>query len=108
MSTAPAQIGTTLLIGMNGITYTGTIVEDGSITPEAKVEEILDENNATVTKVISNPASKISLSALVKGTGFTAPVVGQIVAINSVNYFTNSASVSYSRGVAKFKFDGVK
>jgi hypothetical protein len=106
-TTPPVQVGTSLLIGMGALTYAGTVIEDVSIEPVGKVEEILDENQVTMTKIISNPGNKIVVSALIKATGFTAPAVGTIVTINSVKYFTVSSSVSSSRGIAKWKFDGI-
>ena len=102
------QTGTALLIGFDGHTYSGVIMENVKVSAEADVEAIKGEDNATTTKIISDPKKTISFSALITGTSAPDIAVGDTVAINSVSYFADSAVVTYERGVAKLDFAGTK
>ena len=110
MSSAIVQKGVSLLIGCNGITYTGTIMDDVSLTLNADVEDNKDENGGTVNKTITNPRKEISFTATVKGSSIEQPAIGDSVTVNGVAYFCTKSDVKYSKApkACQFSFSGVK
>lgn len=110
MANEAVQKGEVLLIGVNGNTYTGTIMEDVTLSSGGEAEENKGDNGETVNVTITNLKDEISFTATIKGTSFTKPAFGDIVTINTVKYRTTKADVKYSKvpKAAQFSFSGIK
>lgn len=107
---ATTQKGTTLKIGFGTNVYTGYIMEDFTTTPTGEQAVIKDEDNATVTVLVSDLGNEISFNAIIKETGgsLTPPAIGSSVTINSVVYRCTSSNVKQSRGASMLSFAGIK
>lgn len=106
---ATAQIGTALKIGFSTNVYTGYIMQDFDTTPSGNQDAIPDEDNATVTVLVSNLGTEIKFNAIIKGTGsLTPPAKGSTVTINSVGYRCLESSVKQVVGASILSFHGIK
>lgn len=106
---APTQKGITLIVGIGSLVYSGHIVEEAGVKPTADVEVIKDEDNATCTKIISDPGKEISLTILAKsGSGVESLTIGSVITVNSVAYMVTDVDPKRSRGVLKATIKGVK
>jgi len=109
MTTSVVQKGTAFKVGFAGKVYTGYSMEGVKIEPQAQVDVIKGEDSETITKIISDPAEKITFSALIKSTGsLTPPIIGAAISIDSVSYMVEASSVSYERGISKLDVTGIK
>lgn len=107
---AISQIGTTLKIGYGTNVLTGYIMEDFTTEPTGEQDVIKDEDNATVTVLVSDLGSRISFNAIIKETGgsLTPPAVGADVTINGIVYRCESASVKQSRKASMLSVTAIK
>ena len=107
--TAPTQLGTTVLVGFMGHTYTAVIMDSVKLTPTGDQDEIRDEDNATATVIISNAGTQIDFTGIIKGTTVVAPPAkGSSIAVNSVTYRVLDSNVEYSRLAAKLTVTAIK
>lgn len=93
--------GTELLVGLGGNTYAGTIVEDATVENIGELDWYKGEENEMESVYKSGSGKRITVSALIKASGFTEPVIGDEVTINSVAGIVEKSSVKYERKVAK-------
>ena len=110
MANEAVQKGTTLLIGTGGFTYTGTCMEDVTVSSGGDAEENKGTEGETVNVTITNLKDEISFTATVEGTSITKPAFGSTVTVNGVAYRTTKADVKYSKKpkAAQFSFSGIK
>ena len=100
--TAPVQLGTACEIGIGGYTYSGFIVEDAERQSIAKVEDVMDEDDATLAKIISNPGVRVTVNVMGKsGSTLEAVKIGDVVTMNSIAMMVEDATQRRSRGVLK-------
>ena len=106
---APIQKGTSLLVGIGGYTYTSHIVEDANPKPKADIEVIKDEDNATSTKIITDPGKTLKLSVIAKAASTIEDVkIGDTVTIKAVAWMVHDVDIKRSRGALKATLDLVK
>ena len=115
MSDIPVQKGETLLLGFGVFAYTGYMPEDGlTWKSPADIEAVKDENNATLTKIITDPRNEFEMTLLIKSTGsITPPKQGDTVTLippggTSTAYRCRDASVELARGISKLKLSLIK
>lgn len=108
-TTAPVQIGTTLIVGIGSYTLSGYLVEESTRKPLADVEDIHDENNVSVTKIVSNPRVEITLAVIVvSGTSVESIGIGSTISVNSVTYMVTDIDPKRSRGALKATIKAIK
>lgn len=87
------QTGTAVEVGFNGYTNTNLIMQAVELTfGDADVKDIPGEQNATVTKLLTNPRDGVQLVGVIKAAGselatLIALSVGSVLTVNSVKYF---------------------
>ena len=66
MSSSPIQKGVTLKIGFGSFAYVGNVPESVSVeNPAGNEEIILDENGATLTKIIMDPRTILRMTVVI-------------------------------------------
>jgi len=113
MSDAMVQLGMQWKIAFGSFAYTGYLPEDGVTWKKPRnIQEITDENDAIITKLISQPKDSFSLPLLIKDTGgdITPPVIGSTVTItdpdnSSQACMVEDATVEFSRGITKLTLE---
>ena len=107
--TAPVQKGTAMNIGCGGYTYTGWVVEEAGLEPTAEIEVIKDEDNATQTKILSDPGVRVTISCIGEGSSTLEAVKkGDAITVNSVSMMVEEARQTRTRGVIKATLTLVK
>jgi len=107
--TTPTQLGTTVLVGFMGHTYTAVIMDSAKLAVTGDQDEIRSEDNETCTVIVSNKGTQIDFSGVIKGsTVVTPPAKGSSVTVNSVIYRVLDSSVEYSRLAAKLTVSAIK
>jgi len=105
------QKGTTVVVGLNGVTY-GTLVQvEGSISPKADIEDIKGPQNATVTKLITNPRKEYSVSGICLSADQTAlegMKIGDTASIDAVSGMVTDLDLKYSGSAMKAELKTVK
>ena len=109
------QNGTAVEVGFNGYTNTNLIMQAATYSPgDADVKPILGEQNAPVTKLITNPRAGIELTGVLKAAGselatIIAMKIGDILTVNSVKYFLDAApKVEFSAEEARVTLVGIR
>lgn len=103
------QKGTAVIVGFNGFTYSGAIMDDVSRKPTGDIKPIRGENNAVCTKLISNPGFEIMVQVIVTTlASFNTIKKGDAFTINSVTYMVEEAEGKYSREEVKWTITAVK
>ena len=103
------QKGTTVLVGFQGLTLTGVTMESFDREPIEDIKDIRGENNASMTKLISNPGFRIAFSCIVKTHAtFNSIKKGDAITINSLAYMVESSKAAYSREEVKWSIGAVK
>ncbi len=85
---AIVQKGTSILIGYGGVSYSGYVLQSGSVEATGTQKEILNTDNATMTVLVENLGVQYTIEALIltATTGFTAPPAqGDSVTITQFN-----------------------
>lgn len=92
------QIGEDVEIGFQGYTLSGYTMNDASPENKADIKEIRGENNAVMTKLLSNPRQELSFVAIpMAGTDFLTIKTGDVMTVNSVAYMVVSAKPKLGR-----------
>lgn len=103
------QKGTTVLVGFNSMTLSGVVMETVSPEITADIKEIRGENNAVMTKLLSNPKKTITFECVVTTLStFNTVKTGDAITINTVAYMVESAKPTYSREETKWSVTAVK
>lgn len=105
------QKGTTVVVGFNSVTFGTWIMESSSESPGADVTEIRGPQNATVTKLISNPHKIYEVSGVILSADLTtarAALIGGTVSINSVSCCIQSLKLDFGREAAKCTMTAIK
>lgn len=107
---AATQLGATVKIGFASQTYTGHLMQDFELESlDGNVEEILDEDGATETIILMNPAKQISFTAVVLDAGaIIPPTIGATITINSIPYRVTSASNAFAAGATRLSVTAIK
>jgi hypothetical protein len=104
------QIGTALKIGFTGNTITSLIMEE--VNKEASGEQaiIKDEDNATVTVLVSDLGNRISFNAIVIDAYSDAlpPALGSTVTVGTTKYRVESASFKQVRGANTLSVSAIR
>lgn len=98
------QKGTTVITGLNGVTYGTLINVEGGISPKADVEEIKGPQGATVTKLITNPRKEYSATGICLSAdqiALEAAKIGDTASIDSVSGMLTDLDLSYGAGAMK-------
>ena len=83
----PTELGTQLEVGIGSDTLTGYVVQGVTRKPTGTVREILGEDGAATTILISNKGKSLALELVVKqGTDATLLTMGDSVTVDSVIY----------------------
>jgi hypothetical protein len=86
------QKGTAVCVGFNGYTYSNFIVTDVTLAfGQANVKDIMGEQGAVVTKLLTNPRKGLTISGVIKASGtelatLVALKVCDAVTVNTVAY----------------------
>ena len=109
------QTGTAVGVGFNGYTNNNLIMQAVTFSPgDADVKPILGEQNAPVTKLLTNPRSGIELTGVLKAAGselatLIAYKIGTILTVNSVKYFLDAPpKVEFSGEEARVTLVGIR
>ena len=105
------QKGTVVTVAFGGNTHASLIMEAVDVSPAAEIKPIKGENNATVTKLISDPGKKMTLEGTIIAAGVAALVAfkkGDAVTINTVSWMIEDISIKYSKEEAKCSLTVVK
>lgn len=97
------------MIGFKGNTYTGYFMDTVGHEDTGDIAEVRDENDATATKIISNPGTRLKVAMIAKDAA--TPLVinkGDGVEINSVTYMVEDRNISYSRGATRVEMTVIK
>jgi hypothetical protein len=106
---ATVQRGTALKIGFGNNIYTGYVMQDFTKTPTGEQAVIKDENNATMTILVSDLGNQIDFTAIVLNTGsLTPPALGAAITVDTVNYRCISSNMKHTVGATVFTFSGIK
>ena len=106
---AITQTGTALQVGFGlDDVYTGVFMETAGKERVAAQKVIKDEDNATMTVLLSGLATRRTLRGIVKASGWVEPRQGTIVTINSVKYRTESCVTEYEREEARVTLTVIK
>lgn len=108
--TAPIQKGTALYVGWGSYTHASYVTDDVEIMKGAEIQVIKGADNETLTKIISDPHTKLKLSLLIlSGGSLVPPIPGSSFTINSVTYMVEGEpKVQPSRTTAKLTLDLIK
>lgn len=103
------QKGTTVVVGFNGFTYAGAIMDSVGRKPSGDIKEIRGENNAVCTKLISNPGFEVQVEVIVTTlASFNTIKKGDAFTINSVGYMVVDCDGKYSREEVKWSISAIK
>ncbi len=106
---AIVQKGETLKIGFGDNTYTGYIMQDFTKESTGEQDVIKDENNATVTVLVSDQGYQIGFTAIIKDSGsIIPPDQGDSITIDSVAYRVLSASVKQTSKASELTISAIK
>ena len=85
MSEVPAQAGTEVSVGFEGMSWTGYIPEDGfqAIQQYQEMEELYDTNGATRTKIRTNPYKEWSGDLVIDAGSNTILTEGDTISITA-------------------------
>lgn len=93
------QLGTSVVVGLNGRTYGTLIPISGSEEPLADVKEIKGAQGATVTKLITNPGYRVTVKGVMLSADLTALEainVGSTVSLDGVNLMLESLTMEFT------------
>lgn len=107
---ATTQQGTSLMIGFGGNTYSGYVMQDFTREATGNEKVIRDVNNATQTVLTSDLGERISFKAVILASTNTLvpPARNSVIAVNSVNYRCESASVAMTAEEAVLSVTAIK
>lgn len=103
--------GTVVTVAFAGNTHASLIMEAVDVSPIAEIKPIKGENNATTTKIISDPGKKMTLEGVVIAAGVATLQgykKGDAVTINSVSWMIDDISIKYGKEEAKCTLSVVK
>lgn len=95
-------IGGQVDVAFNGVTYSGFQMDESSETITGDIEEIRDDNNDMVTKLVSNKGHRYRLTGVVKATGtelttLQGLVKGDVLTVNGANCMIEEIEINFSR-----------
>jgi len=78
------QFGTEVVVGLADYEFTGTIADSGDY--KESVEDVVIHDNSMVptTHMLHTKKYEITITGIIKASGYTAPSVGDVVTINSI------------------------
>ena len=102
---APVAKGSfTPVVGLGSTLFSGCVVEEAELDSLAEVDTIKDEDNATVCRIYFEPGVGGRLNLLVGSSGLAAVealAVGDVLTIDTVAYYVDSAKKTRSRNTMK-------
>ena len=114
---APTQKGTALKVGFGSFAYTGYLPEDGLSWAKPLLNETIvkDEDNLTITKILSDPANVFNMTLIIKNVGgsITPPAKGDPITITdpggaTLVCMTVDANVAFARDQSRLKLSLIK
>lgn len=105
------QVGTTVVVGLNGRTVGTWLVDSATEVSSSEVKEIRGANNSVVTKLISNPGRRYTVSGVLLSADLTTmegAKIGDDISIDSVTCFLESVQLEFSREEAKCTVTAIK
>ena len=105
---AISQLGTAVMIGFEGVTLSGYIMESADVEQTGTQKEILDEDNAAFAVLVENLGKRRTITAIVK-SGTTPETIrqGDIISLDGENHRVESASVSYNAEEARLSVTAI-
>lgn len=109
MSDVTKQQGALVMIGFKGNTYTGYFMDTVGHEDTGDIAEVRDENDATATKIISNPGSRIKVAMIAKDAATPLTInKGDGITVNMITYMVEDRNISYSRGATRVEITAIK
>jgi hypothetical protein len=109
------QRGETLQIGFGSATYTGYVLQTVNVSKtDNNVEVNRGEDGETLNKIFMDPATNISISALIKSTGaIDPPQQGDVISFTTpggttASWCVESASAEHVAGATKLNLELTK
>jgi hypothetical protein len=110
------QKGTTLMISFGSFTYTGYVPEGMTLSfPNLNVEVLRDKDGATQTKILMDPAQKISGTFIILGASgsITPPSEGGSVGLippqgTLTTYYVEAADSKFAAGATRLTLELIK
>ena len=102
---AITQVGSQVTVSFNNITYSDFQMEDSSGAITGDIDEIRNDDNDMVTKLITNKGHRYRLTGVVKDvnndsaelTALRAIVKGSTLAVNGTSCMVEDIEISYNR-----------
>lgn len=105
------QKGTSVVVGMNSLTYGTCLMQTASEERTDEIKEIRGANNAVVTKLISNPGKRYTVEGVLLSADLTAARAlkrGDAVSINSVSCMVEDVKIGVGLEEAKVTITAIK
>jgi hypothetical protein len=105
------QLGTSVVVGFNGLTYGTCIMISGGEELTGDIKEIKGPQNATVTKLLTNPGKRYTVEGVLLSADLTAARLlkkGSSVTINSVVCMVEDVKIATGTEEAKVTITAVK
>lgn len=78
------QYGQQFTVGLGGYEFTGTVADAGDYEHAIEETTYLDKDNEPVGHMFHGKYKVITITGLIKSTGYTKPTPGVLVTINSI------------------------
>jgi len=105
------QQGTTVVVGFNDLTYGTCLMVTCGEEPTGEIKDIKGANNATVTKLISNPGKRYTVEGILLSADLTAARAlkkGSSVTINAVVCMVEDVKIAVGTEEAKVTITAIK
>ena len=105
------QKGTTVVVGFNGRTFGTCLMEVASEEQVGEIKEIRGANNAAATKLISNPARRVTVEGILLSGDLTTVEAlkrGDVASIDGISCMVEEVKISFNREEAKVSITAIK
>jgi hypothetical protein len=103
MSTEIAQKGQKVLVGFNGVTYTGFIMDSSGEKPVGDLGYIPDDNDNDATQIFSDDGTEFTIAGVIKNVSTEELAnlrlieIGSDLTVNSIACIVTDANLSFQR-----------
>jgi len=103
---AITQVGTSVVVAFNGVTYADFQMEDSGEVITGDIDEIRDDSNDMATKLISNKGHRYRLTGVILAAGtelatLQALVKGDTLVVDGASCMVEEIDISFSRLAAR-------